>query len=184
MQRAVHDFVIAEAEHQIDVVRRKPRLARDEGGVAVERDAGERDRGLVLRGGDDRIDLALTRSVDRAAQKAIAARPPAALVSPNAIVAAPAAGTSTLSRGARPVRIGDLRDDAQIGVDPARAWPCARARLDRRPAIGLHAARTAGSSAALRLISGPMPAGSPVAMAILGFSLIPTVTPSVIAGLI
>jgi hypothetical protein len=33
--------------------------------------------------------------------------------------------------------------------------------------IGLQAARTVGSSAALTLISGPIPAGSPVAIAII-----------------
>ena len=38
---------------------------------------------------------------------------------------------------------------------------------------GWQAARTAGSSAALRLISGPMPAGSPVAMAIFAFISLP-----------
>jgi hypothetical protein len=36
--------------------------------------------------------------------------------------------------------------------------------------MGRQAARTIGSSAALRLISGPMPAGSPVAIAMIGLS--------------
>src|SRR5262249_18419908 len=39
---------------------------------------------------------------------------------------------------------------------------------------GLQPLRTAGSSAALRLISGPMPAGSPMAIAIIALSLMGT----------
>jgi hypothetical protein len=51
----------------------------------------------------------------------------------------------------------------------ALAWRASRA--GSLTTIGLQASRTAGSSAALRLISGPMPAGSPLAMAILGLRL-------------
>src|SRR5262249_10521127 len=50
------------------------------------------------------------------------------------------------------------------GVAQAAAW---RSSTPASPTtIALQALRTAGSSAALRLISGPMPAGSPAAMAI------------------
>src|SRR5262245_15704493 len=50
----------------------------------------------------------------------------------------------------------------------AAAWRCSRRASPTR--TGLQARRTAGSCAALRLISGPMPAGSPTAMAILVLS--------------
>ena len=62
-------FIVIEAQHQIDVVLVGAGLARDEGRIAVERDAGERDRGLVLRGRNNGVDLACERGFDRCAGK-------------------------------------------------------------------------------------------------------------------
>ena len=103
-------------------------------------------------------------------QKPIDARPAAALVPPSVIDAERGAGQAST--------VIPLPDQF---ASPIRSTACSSALMPQALAwrsmiptsltrIGLHAARTAGSSAALRLISGPMPAGSPVAMAILGFS--------------
>ncbi len=69
MQGRVHDPGIAEAQHQIDVVHVGRGLTRHKRGMAVERDAGERDRRFVLRRGDDRIDVPGKRGPDRAADE-------------------------------------------------------------------------------------------------------------------
>ena len=58
-----------------------------------------------------------------------------------------------------------------LGLRP-QARACRSTTPGSLTTIGWQASRTAGSSAALRLISGPMPAGSPVAMAIFALLLI------------
>ena len=65
VQRAVRDPHVAEAQHHVDAVLVGAGLPRDERRMAVELDAGLRDRGLVLRRGHHRIDLARHRGLDR-----------------------------------------------------------------------------------------------------------------------
>ena len=66
MQRAMDDARVAEAQHEKHVVVVHAGLARHEGRVAVERDAGGRDRGLVVRRRHHGVDLAGARRRDRA----------------------------------------------------------------------------------------------------------------------
>src|SRR6516162_11423203 len=105
-------------------------------------------------------------SLIAAPAKASAARPLAALLVPKSSAARSGwEQPSTLTRwsdqsasAARPI----TRSSAAMAQ--AAAW---RSSTPASPTtIGLQALRTAGSSAALRLTSGPMPAGSPAAMAI------------------
>jgi hypothetical protein len=73
----MHDLDRVEAQHQVDVARIEACLARDEGRIAVDFDAGERNRGLVLWRGDDGIDFAGARRLNRLAggeQRRAAAR--------------------------------------------------------------------------------------------------------------
>src|SRR5262245_25897721 len=88
-----------------------------------------------------------------ARQNAIDARPLAALVSPNESVAASGCETAVTA--------------TPSALSP-HARACRASTAGSHTTIGSHAARTCGSSAAFRLISGPMPAGSPAAMAIFG----------------
>ncbi len=61
----MHDLQMIEAEHQEDVVLLSSGLARDERGIAVERDAGARDRGFVLRRRNNAIHLVREGGLDR-----------------------------------------------------------------------------------------------------------------------
>ena len=105
-----------------------------------------------------------------AAAKARDARPPAALVVPKGSDASSGwLQSSTFSaapdQSASPtLRI--LRKSTRIRQ--ARAWRSMTAQS--LTTIGLQTSCTPASSAALILISGPMPAGSPAAMAIIGLS--------------
>ena len=65
----------AETEHEIDIALVGAGLARDEGGVSVELDAGKRDRGFVLRRRDDRSTAPASAASIAARAKASAARP-------------------------------------------------------------------------------------------------------------
>jgi hypothetical protein len=67
MQGGVDDPAVAEAEHEEHVMLAHPGLAGEETGIAVERDAGRRDGGLVVWRGDDRFGLAIERRPDGAA---------------------------------------------------------------------------------------------------------------------
>ena len=64
VQGAVGDPRVAEAQHHVDAVLVGAGLPRDERRMAVERDAGLRDRGLVLRRRHHGIDLARDRGLD------------------------------------------------------------------------------------------------------------------------
>ena len=55
----MRDPGIAETQHHVDAVLVGAGLPRDERRMAVELDAGLCDRGFVLRGGHDRVDVAL-----------------------------------------------------------------------------------------------------------------------------
>ena len=63
------DLHVIEAQHQVDVVLVGAGLARDEGRIAVERDSGERDRGFVLRGGNNCVHFVCKGGFDRCAGK-------------------------------------------------------------------------------------------------------------------
>src|SRR3569833_547212 len=96
------------------------------------------------------------------------ARPLAALVEPKPMSPTSALGqaTSEIAPSSPPISSG--RSITRIGaaIPQALAW---RATTVGSPnSSGRHNARTPGSSAAFMLISGPMPAGSPVAMAMMG----------------
>src|SRR5262249_2666172 len=97
--------------------------------------------------------------------KAREARPAAGLVMPNGRVAASGwAVARTLTRSpdhtASPTRATVCR----LALMPD-ALACRSKSAGSLSRIGRHTARTAGSSAAFSAISGPIPAGSPVAMA-------------------
>ena len=64
MQGAMRDPRVAEAQHHVDAALVGAGLPRDERRMAVELDAGLRDRGLVLRRGHHRIDVARHRGLD------------------------------------------------------------------------------------------------------------------------
>ena len=67
VQGRVRDFRVAEAQHHEDVVLGRSGLACHERGMAVERNAGHRDRGFVLRGRDHRGNLPGQRRFHRGA---------------------------------------------------------------------------------------------------------------------
>src|SRR5262249_31071627 len=116
VQRGVDDFHVAEAQHQVDVALVGAGRARDERRVAVELDAGERDRRLVLRRGDDRVHLARAREFDRPAgegERGAAARGVAGTEVERGEVRLGAAEDVDAAVG--PVGIGDVRDYAQLG---------------------------------------------------------------------
>src|SRR5262245_2939890 len=69
VKRGVHDLHAAEAEHQVGVGLIAAGRARDKRRIAVELDAGARDRGLVLRHGDHGIRVAAERGIDRDPRK-------------------------------------------------------------------------------------------------------------------
>src|SRR5262249_15285614 len=122
VQRGVDDFHVAEAQHQVDVALVGAGRARDERRVAVELDAGKRDRRLVLRRGDDRVHLARAREFDRPAgegERGAAARG--------------AAGTE-VERGEVRLRAAEHVDAAvgPVGI----AGPCDYAQLGRDGAGG------------------------------------------------
>ena len=168
MQRHVHHAVVVEAQHQVDVARVDAGLARHERRVAVERDAGERDRLLGLRRRHHRLDLARQRRLDGAAggvERGAAIGGIDAAEPERDVVAARRCEHGHRAVGPRGLR--DLAHHLELGVEPAGAgMQLDRRRIadQQRPADLPHA----GSRAALRLTSGPMPAGSPVAMAMRG----------------
>src|SRR5262252_7838642 len=105
-------------------------------------------------------------SLIAAPAKASAARPLAALLVPKSSAArSGCAQSSTLTRWSdQSASAARVITRSSAAVAQAAAW---RFNMPASPTtIALQALRTAGSSAALRLISGPMPAGSPAAMAI------------------
>ncbi len=112
----------------------------------------------------------LSAALMAAPAKASAARPAAALLVPNASAAASgSAQSSTLSDASDQSASAILATTRKLTAIP-QALACRSTTRASLATIGLQAARTLGSSAALRLISGPMPAGSPVAMAIFALS--------------
>jgi hypothetical protein len=66
MQGAVNDALIAEAQHQKNIVLVQSGLARNERRITVEVDAGGGNRSLILRRGNDRVDLAGERGTNGA----------------------------------------------------------------------------------------------------------------------
>ncbi len=142
MERGVHDLGRAEAQHQVDAVRIGAGLARHERRVAVERDAGARDRCLVLRRRHHRIGLAGERRLDRRAREG--QRRDARRRGGAAEVEGRGFGLRTVEhihRIAGPVRLADARNDAQLGRDSARcSMPCKKPRIadDHRMAGGAH----------------------------------------------
>jgi len=116
VQRRVHDLHVGEAQHQVNVVLVGAGRARDEGGIAVERDAGERDRCLVLRRCHDRVHLARERELDRGAgegERGAPARGAAGAEVERGEVRLRAAEHVDAVVG--PVGIGGARDYAQLG---------------------------------------------------------------------
>src|SRR6516164_11164168 len=98
--------------------------------------------------------------------QASAARPLAALLVPKSSAAmSGCAQPSTLTRWSdQSASAARVITRSSAAMAQAAAW---RFNMPASPTtIALQALRTAGSSAALRLISGPMPAGSPAAMVI------------------
>src|SRR3569832_512144 len=96
------------------------------------------------------------------------ARPLAALVEPKPTSPTSALGqaTSVIASESSPKCSGRASTRIAAPMPQAGAW---RATTVGSPnSTGRHNARTPGSSAAFMLISGPMPAGSPVAMAMMG----------------
>src|SRR5262245_21400167 len=61
----MRDPDVTEAQHQEDAILVGAGLARDERRIAVEPDAGERDRGLVLRRGYPGVYFPRQRRLDR-----------------------------------------------------------------------------------------------------------------------
>src|SRR5262249_238895 len=121
VQRRVHDLHVVEAQHQVNVVLVGAGGARDEGGIAVERDAGERDRRLVLRRCHDRVHLARERELDRRAgegERGAAVRGAAGTEVERGEIRLGAA--EHVDSVAGPVGIGGARDHAQVGRDAAR----------------------------------------------------------------
>src|SRR5215470_12134778 len=102
------------------------------------------------------------------AAKASEARPAAPSLTPKPSAAASGCGQSMRLRllSAASATAAIARSSALMAQ--AAAWRSITRRSQNR--IGVHAARTSASSAALRPISGPIPAGSPAAMAMIGFS--------------
>ena len=169
MQRGVDDAHVVEADHQIDVVDRRAGFARDERGIAVEGDAGGRDRAFGLRRRHHRLHLAGERGFDRAAGAGErgAAVSGVDLAEYHRRVGA-VAGVEQVDRAVRPVGIAGFGDRRAAA---ARDRPLSHAvppPPGRPPASGRQSAVTRASSAALSAISGPIPAGSPVAMAMRG----------------
>ena len=165
----MRDAHVVEADHQIDVVDRRAGLARDEGRIAVEGDAGGRDRAFGLRRRHHGVDLAGKRGLDRAPR---AGERGAAVSGVDLAeftgVLVPSLASSRLTapsdQSASPALAMTCRLRRQAG---GLRMQLHRRRIahQQRPAQRLSHAR---SSAALSAISGPMPAGSPVAMAMRG----------------
>src|SRR5262245_16821796 len=120
---------------------------------------------------------AATASASPASAALIAARAKASEARP---LAAPVVPNSSSARSGC-AQSSTLRRACDHSASAGRAIACRSAAMPQAAACrcstpasptrsGLHAARTAGSRAALRLISGPMPAGSPTAMAMVGLS--------------
>src|SRR6516162_11142121 len=113
-------------------------------------------------------------SLIAAPAKASAARPLAALLVPKSSAARSGwEQPSTLTRWSdQSASAARATTRSSAAMRQAAAWRSSTpASLTTS---GLQALRTAGSSAALRLISGPMPAGSPMAIAIIVLSLMGT----------
>src|SRR5215813_13218953 len=120
VQRGVDDLHVVEAQQQVDVVLVGAGRARDERRIAVELDARERDRCLVLRRCNDRIHLARERELDRRAgegERGAAARGGAGTEVERGEVRLRAAEHVDAVVG--PVGIGGARDYAQLGGDGA-----------------------------------------------------------------
>src|SRR5215218_6447614 len=98
--------------------------------------------------------------------KASEARPLAATVVPKSSAAKSGCAQSSTLTQSFDQSASPTRPIARMAGSRPHARACRSITPISLTTIGRQALRTAGSSAALRLISGPMPAGSPVAMAI------------------
>ena len=165
VQGAMRDPRVAEAQHHVDAALVGAGLPRDERRMAVELDAGLRDRGLVLRRGHHGIDLARHRGLDGGgAERDRGAAADCGLTTPKPSEAVSGCGQAStlILRQSHRRRVRSRAGDFDAaGVRMPSMTPGSHTR------IGSQAARTAGSSAALSAISGPMPAGSPTGCAIL-----------------
>src|SRR3569623_43384 len=80
----------------------------------------------------------------------------------------PAAGLGSCQFVSAPGAAAGGRATVRSAAAIPQAFACRSTTLGSPYSTGRHSARTAGSSAAFMLISGPIPAGSPVAMAMMG----------------
>ena len=104
MQRAMRDALVAEAQHHVDAAFVRPGLPRDERRMAVEFDAGLRDRGFVLRRRHHGIDVAVHRHLHRGRAKR------------NRRAACDRRGDAETERSGFGLRAGQ---DLDIGLEPA-----------------------------------------------------------------
>src|SRR2546428_2464285 len=105
-------------------------------------------------------------SLIAAPAKASAARPLAALLAPKSSAATSGCAQPSTLMASPDQSASAARATTRSSAAMAQAAACRVSTPASPTTIALQALRTAGSSAALRLISGPMPAGSPAAMAI------------------
>ena len=120
VQRGVDDLHVAEAEHQIDVVRvGAVSRATNDGWPSNSMPASAMDVSFCGAATTASTSPASAALIARPA-KAMEARPLTALVAPKSSVAASGcAQSSTFSRCARPIRVGDLGDHVQVERDAA-----------------------------------------------------------------
>src|SRR6516165_1847148 len=105
-------------------------------------------------------------SLIAASAKASAARPLAALLVPKSSAAMSGCAQPTTLMASPDQSASAARATTRSSAAMRQAAACRFSTPASPTTIALQALRTAGSRAALRLISGPMPAGSPAAMAI------------------
>src|SRR6266540_536069 len=105
-------------------------------------------------------------SLIAAPAKASAARPLAALLVPKSSAAMSGCAQPSTLIASPDQSASAARATTRSSAAMRQAAACRFSTPASPTTIALQALRTAGSSAALRLISGPMPAGSPAAMAI------------------
>ena len=120
MQRGMRDLDAAEAQHHEHVVLVGAGLARHERRMAVELDAGLRDRGLVLRRATTASTSPASAAFTAAPTKAIEARPAIGLVAPKSSFAASGClQSSTLSLPPEKSASAMRLDHSEIGGNAA-----------------------------------------------------------------